>query len=109
MKEITIEKICYVGGCNKDFRYREIYRLETDRKEQTCKIEIATDDSNPSDAKIYVLNGLDWTLLYSIPATVKHTRNNLQYKFSKPNDAINEFNQDITELKTKLVKILNLK
>ena len=103
-KEEILEQICYIGGCNGDIRYREIYRV----KNHTFKIEIGTDKSNTSDAKLYVLNGLEWSLLYLIPQFIKKTQDDIRYKYSNGSVqlATKEFKADVENLKEMGNKIL---
>ena len=103
-KEEILEQICYTGGCNGDIRYREIYKF----KDHTFKIEIGTDKSNTSNANLYVLYGLDWSLLYFIPHSVKKTQNDIKYSYRTATIplAVKEFKADVEALKLMGDKIL---
>ena len=109
VKEELIEKICYVGGCNRTIHYREIYR----ERERSFKIEINTDDSNPSPAYLYILDGSEWKCLYTIPASckqvkdIKYCRNQYDiYYQNQPMTALGQFVQDVDKLKSNGRKIL---
>lgn len=114
-KENLIEKIAYKAGCNNSIHYREIYELELKRnpnkdiiEKYKIKIEIDTDESNPKEAKIFVLdkNYFEWKVVYTIPAKLLNTKVN-QYNYGNNcQSAINEFTLDVIELKEKLYKIL---
>lgn len=115
IKENQIEKIAYKAGCNNSIHYREIYELEIKRnpnkdivEKYKIKIEIDTDESNPKEAKIFVLdkNCFEWKVVYTIPAKLLKTNVN-QYNYGNNcQSAINEFTSDVMELKEKLYKIL---
>ena len=102
-KEEILEQICYTGGCNGDIRYREIYKV----KNHTFKIEIGTDKSNTSNANLYVLNGLEWSLLYFIPQSIKKTQDDIKYSYRNTIPlAVKEFKADVEALKLMGDKIL---
>ena len=109
MKQEVIEKICYTGGCNRTVHYREIYR----ENGRSFKIDIDTDDSNPSSAYLRILEGTEWNVLYTIPDERKHVQDikyernkNDRYYQDEPMTALEKFQVDVEELKTKGRKIL---
>lgn len=115
IKENQIEKIAYKAGCNGSIHYREIYELQLKRnpnkdivEKYKVKIEIDTDESNPKEAKIFVLdkNCFEWKVVYTIPAKLLKTKVN-QYNYGNNcQSAVNEFKADAIELKEKLYEIL---
>ena len=112
MKETTLEKISFKAGCNNSIHYREIFNISNNKGEYKVRILMDTDDSNPKDATIEVLNGLEWKILYSIPFNMLKVRKGLanypEYASRSNNGstATKEFQEDVKILKDMLIKLL---
>lgn len=104
-KEKIIEKITYQHD-NQSIRHREIY----EHKNLKIKLELESDSySIQCYARAYALDGLQWSLIYSVPHQEMKTPSGLLYTTryrNNPSDAGIEFKADVDRLKKYIAEIL---
>lgn len=104
-KEKIIEKITYQHD-SQSIRHREIYEY----KNLKIKLELESDSYDiQCYARAYVLDGLQWNLIYSIPHSEMNTPKGLLYTVKYRNNASAagiEFKADVDRLKKYIAKIL---
>ena len=104
-KEKIIEKITNRHD-NQSIRHREIY----EHKNLKIKLELESDSHDfQCYARAYVLDGLQWSLIYSIPHQEMQTPKALLYMLNYRNNAQAagiEFKADVDRLKKYIAEIL---
>lgn len=104
-KEKIIEKITYRQD-SQSIRHREIYEY----KNLKIKLELESDSYDiQCFARAYVLDGLQWNLIYSIPHSEMQTPAGLLYTVKYRNNAPSaeiEFIADVNRLKKYIAEIL---
>lgn len=103
--EKTIEITTYGG--HQSIYHREFYEF----KNLKIKLELNTEKYAPQCyAKAYVLDGLEWNLIYSIPYPEMKTQRDIyympQYRDSKAVNAGKEFTADVKRLKKYIQELL---
>lgn len=103
--EKIIEKITYKHD-RQSINHREIYTYKNLR----IKLELESDSYDfQCYARAYVLDGLSWNLIYSIPHSEMKTPSKLTYIRNyaiKPSDAEIQFKADVERLKKYIREIL---
>lgn len=104
-KNITIEKITFKID-HQSIGHREIYNY----KDLRIKLELESDDYEAQCyARAYVLDGLQWSLIYTIPHSLMKTRAGLICAVAYRNNAAAaepEFKADVERLKKYIAEIL---
>lgn len=104
-KEKTIEIVTYGG--HQSIYHRELYEF----KNLKIKLELNSENYTAQCyARAYVLDGLEWKLIYSIPYPEMKTKRNIyymhEYQDSKAANAGKEFTADVQRLKKYIQEIL---
>ncbi len=103
--EKTIEIVTYGG--HQSIYHRELYEF----KNLKIKLELNSEDyARQCYARAYVLDGLEWKLIYSIPYPEMKTPRDIyympQYRDKKAANAGKEFTADVQRLKKYISEIL---
>ena len=105
-QEKTIEKIIYQSS-NQSISYRELYSI----KGKKIKLVIKSDSYRVQCyAKAYILKEDEWNILYTVPYAEMETKEGLIYhrEYKKqPQEAQNEFKNDIARLKSFVKELLS--
>ncbi len=105
MKDKTLEKITFKSG-NQAICHRELY----EHNGVKIKIEIKSDSFKVQCyAKASALDGLEWKILYTIPAELMKTEDGLIYAVPYRNNAEaaeKEFQKDVLHIKDCVNKLL---